>query len=74
MPAKLTFELRFPDRSSDFLIEKREYFEKDGVFTAGIIDHIAEKLKAYNDKGLSERLYNKQEEICALVRQFLHYS
>ncbi|MCU0473271.1 MAG: glutamine synthetase family protein [Bacteroidales bacterium] len=60
--------------SADSLLEKREYFEKDGVFSAGVIDNTASKLKAYNDKGLSEKLYNKQEELGALVKQFLHCS
>jgi glutamine synthetase len=60
--------------SAESLIESRKYFEKDGVFPAGVIDNVAGKLKAFNDKDLSERLYNKHEEISKLVRQFLHCS
>ena len=56
------------------LLEKREYFEKDGVFPAGVIDNIVSKLKAFNDKDLSERIHDKPEEISRLVRQFLHCS
>jgi glutamine synthetase len=58
--------------SADCLLEKREVFEKDGVFPAGLIDSIAEKLKAFEDKDLSEKLYDKGEDISSLVRQFLH--
>ncbi len=58
--------------SADCLLEKREVFEKDGVFPAGLIDSIAEKLKAFEDKDLSEKLYDNGEDISSLVRQFLH--
>jgi glutamine synthetase len=60
--------------SAECLLAQRDVFEKDGVFPAGVIDNVVKRLKAYDDKGLSEKLYNKQEEIGALVRQFLHCS
>jgi glutamine synthetase len=60
--------------SAECLLAQREYFEKEGVFPAGVIDHTVSKLKAFNDKGLSEKLYNKNKEIALLVRQFLHCS
>jgi glutamine synthetase len=53
---------------------QREYYEKDGVFPSGVIDNVVSKLKKFEDKGLSEKLYNKNEEISALVRKFLHCS
>jgi hypothetical protein len=37
-----------------------------------VIDNVAARLKAFDDKNLSEKLYNKNEEIGNLVRQFLH--
>jgi glutamine synthetase len=55
-------------------LAQRDYFEKDGVFPSGVIDSIAAKLKAFDDKGLSEKLYNRNEEISDLVRKFLHCS
>ena len=58
--------------SAETLLSQREYFEKDGVFPAGVIDNVVARLKSYDDEGLSERLYNKHEEISKLVRQFLH--
>jgi glutamine synthetase len=58
--------------SADCLIAQRDFFEKDGVFPPGVIDSVVSKLRAYDDKGLSEKLYNKNEEISALVRRYLH--
>ncbi len=60
--------------SAESLLSQRDVFEKNGVFPSGVIDNVIKKLKAFDDKGLSERLFNKQEEISALVRQFLHCS
>jgi glutamine synthetase len=60
--------------SAEALLSQREYFEKDGIFPSGVIDSVVAKLKSYDDKGLSEKLYNKTEEISKLVRQFLHCS
>jgi len=60
--------------SADCLLDKRDYFERGGVFPAGVIDNIASKLKAFNDKDLSERIHDKPEEISKLVRHYLHCS
>ena len=43
-------------QSADKLNEKREFFEKLGVFPAGTIDSIIKSLKSFNDLGLSEKL------------------
>ena len=58
--------------SADALLENRAFFEKDGVFPSAVIENAVKKLKSFNDKDLSERIYNKPEEISKLVRQFLH--
>lgn len=58
--------------SADVLNEKRGYFEKNGVFPPGMIDAAVKKLKAYNDKGLSERLYQNNEAIAELVAEYIH--
>jgi glutamine synthetase len=60
--------------SADALLEKRAFFEKDGVFPSAVIENTVKKLKSFNDKDLSERIYNKPEEISKLVKQFLHCS
>ena len=58
--------------SAECLVADREIYQKDGVFTPAVIDGIAEGLKKYDDKDLSERLYGKEEEIRKLVEQYLH--
>ena len=55
-------------------MERRSCFEKDHIFPAGVIDNVVKQLKAFNDKDLSEKLYNKPDEISRLVSQFLHCS
>jgi glutamine synthetase len=60
--------------SADCLLAQRKYFEKDGVFPSGVIENVVSKLKAFDDKGLSEKLFNKNDEISKLVRDFLHCS
>ncbi|HVN56898.1 MAG TPA: glutamine synthetase family protein [Bacteroidales bacterium] len=60
--------------SADCLAERRDMFERNGVFPPGVIDNVIARLKAYNDKDLSQKLFNKNEEIRKLVDQFLHCS
>jgi glutamine synthetase len=60
--------------SAECLEKQRKEFEKDGIFPEGVIDNVIARLKAYDDKGLSEKLYNKNDEISKLVRQYLHCS
>ncbi len=58
--------------SADRLNEKREFFEKNGIFLPGMIDNVIERLKAHNDFELSERFYGKDDEIRKLVTEHLH--
>ncbi|MBI9055654.1 MAG: glutamine synthetase [Bacteroidales bacterium] len=58
--------------SADALAEKREFFEKSGIFPSGTIDQIVKKLKSFDDKDLSERLYGKEDELRELVMKYLH--
>ncbi|MFO7621044.1 MAG: glutamine synthetase family protein [Bacteroidales bacterium] len=60
--------------SAECLLERRSCFEKDHIFPAGVIDNVVKQLKAFNDKDLSEKLYNKPDEIGRLVSQFIHCS
>ncbi len=60
--------------SADCLAEKRDFFEKDGVFPAGVIDNIIKRLKEYDDKDLSRKLLNRNDDIRKLVERFLHCS
>ena len=57
--------------SAEALKRKRAVFEENNIFPAGLIDSQIKKLQAYNDKGLSEKLFGKQD-VLKLVEQFLH--
>jgi len=59
--------------SADFLKLDSDFYQKDNVFPKGTIDVFIKKLKKYNDKELSERLFNEKEETEKLVAAYLHY-
>ena len=54
------------------LEKARGLYEAKGVFTPAVIDGLITRLKGYNDRNLSERLYGKEEEIKKLVDEFLY--
>jgi len=54
------------------LEKARGIYEAKGIFTPVVIDGIIKRLKGYNDRNLSERLYGKEEEIKKLVDEFLY--
>ncbi|HYW94792.1 MAG TPA: glutamine synthetase family protein [Bacteroidales bacterium] len=58
--------------SAQALKSARKIFEKDSVFPSGMIDNVIKKLTSYDDRGLSERLYGKTEEIRLLVLKYIH--
>ena len=59
--------------SAKALQARRDVFEKDGVFPAGTIDNFIKVLNSYHDKGLSEKLFGKTEEIRKMVYKYLHH-
>ena len=58
--------------SAEALEKHREVFENNNIFPKGMIDSVIKKLKNFNDKDLSERLYGKNEEIQKLVNKHIH--
>ncbi|OGS13671.1 MAG: glutamine synthetase [Elusimicrobia bacterium RIFOXYA2_FULL_58_8] len=58
--------------SSEALEKARGSFEARGVFTPQVIDGVVKRLRAYDDRHLSERLYGKEEEIKKLVEEYLY--
>jgi glutamine synthetase len=58
--------------SADMLLRDRQIYQRDSVFSPAVIDGLAEELKSYDDKDLSERLYLRKEEIKKLVEEYLH--
>ena len=59
--------------SAECLIQLRSFFEKDGVFSPTVIVGISKMLKAYDDKGMSEKLYGKNDQIKHLVDKYIHH-
>jgi len=58
--------------SAEALLDLRAHFEKDGVFPSGVIDNVAKRLKAFNDRSLSHEIYGNNEAIAKLVKEYLH--
>ncbi len=57
--------------SAEKLDSSRTLFEANGIFPSGTIDRFIRQLKSFNDKDLSEKLYNKNDEIRNLVEKYL---
>ncbi|MBA7691081.1 hypothetical protein ES703_99619 [subsurface metagenome] len=60
--------------SAESLLRDREIYQRDGVFSPTVIDEIVKRLKSYDDKDMSEKLYGKEDEIKKLVDEYLHCS
>jgi len=60
--------------SAEALLRDRYIYEKDGIFTPVVIDGIANKLREYDDRDLSERYYGKVELIKKFVEEYIHCS
>jgi len=58
--------------SAEALEKHRKLFEQNNIFPAGVIDDVIEKLKSFNDKDLSERLYGKEEELRMIILKYIH--
>ena len=58
--------------SAIFLEKDSDFYQKEGVFPKGTIDGFVKKLKDYDDKDMSERLYNKKDEIKKIVDKYIH--
>lgn len=58
--------------SAEALEGKRTVFEAHGIFPAGLLENRVSQLKSYHDKGLSEKLYGKPDEIRKLVGKYFH--
>jgi len=58
--------------SATYLEKEADFYAREGVFPSGTIDNFIKKLKAFDDEKLSERLFNKSEEVKKLVDQYIH--
>jgi glutamine synthetase len=60
------------DSAAERLLESREIYEKYGVFPRGMVDGIANKLKSFSDKNLSERMFGDGDALQTLVDEYFH--
>lgn len=58
--------------SAEALEAKAGIYEKNGVFPPGLLKNIALRLKAHDDRGLSEKLYGNEAAIRELVIRNIH--
>lgn len=58
--------------AADMLLKDREVYEKYGVFPGGMIDKLANDLKMYEDKDLSEKLFGNADALKDLVDRYIH--
>jgi glutamine synthetase len=58
--------------AAEKLLEQRAIYEKYGVFPKGMIDKLANDLKAYNDKNLSEKLFGNAGALKEMVDRYIH--
>ena len=58
--------------SAECLANQRAIYEAQGVFSAGLIDGMIDKLNSYHDKTLRQDISNHPENIQALVKKFIN--
>jgi glutamine synthetase len=58
--------------SADCLLRDRARYEDGGVFPAGLIDSIANSLKAFDDLNMSEKIFGNADSLKKLVNRHLH--
>jgi len=54
------------------LLDERKVYEAGEIFTPFVIEGIAEDLKSFGDKNLSERLFGSGEQLKKLVEDHIH--
>ena len=58
--------------SADCLEQQRAYYERDGVFSAAMIDSIISQLRSFNDSSLRAEIGHDKDAILRLVRTYFH--
>jgi glutamine synthetase len=58
--------------SAAYLEADADFYTREGVFPSGTIDSFVKRLMEFDDKELSERLFNKTDDTKKLVEQYLH--
>ncbi|PIQ09006.1 MAG: glutamine synthetase, partial [Ignavibacteriales bacterium CG18_big_fil_WC_8_21_14_2_50_31_20] len=60
--------------SADELEKEIDFFNTDNVFPLGTLERFVKILRSYNDNNLSEKLFQKHDEIKELVNKYVHYA
>ena len=58
--------------SAAYLKEEAAFYQQEGVFPQGTMDNFVQKLSAFKDAQLSEKLLNNEKEVKKLVDRYLH--
>ena len=58
--------------SADCLEQQRAYYERDGVFSAAMIDSIISQLRSFNDSSLRAEIGHDKDAILRLVHTYFH--
>jgi glutamine synthetase len=58
--------------AAEALLKDRQFYENHDVFPPGMIDRIAEDLKAYGDQNMSEKLFGNADALRDIVNQYIH--
>ncbi|MEN8194374.1 MAG: glutamine synthetase family protein [Bacteroidota bacterium] len=59
--------------SADELEKEIKFFNSDNIFPTGTLNRFITVLRSYEDQNLSEKLYQKDEEIMKLVNEYFHH-
>jgi len=59
--------------SAEFLEKDGKFYQKEGVFPEGTINGFVKRLKDFNDKDMSERLFENHVEIKKIVDSYIHH-
>lgn len=58
--------------SADELESKRGLYEKDGIFSKGMIDGTIKALRNFNDKNIRQEIAESPDKMLKLVKEFYH--
>jgi glutamine synthetase len=58
--------------SASMLEKQADIYMKYGVFSEGVINGVARKLRSYNDQNLRDEISSNKEKMIEVVNQFFH--
>ena len=58
--------------AAEMLLKDREIYERYGIFPPRMIDKLANDLKTYNDKDMSEKLFGNADALKEIVDKYIH--